>query len=68
MSYANIDTLNGALFCLRRCEMVYFNENNLKGTVYQADKFLQVNMTLLMVLIIVHEYIEPIIVAATLES
>ena len=29
----------------------------LKGTVYRADKFLQVNMTLLTVLIIVHKYI-----------
>ena len=38
-------------------ELVYFNGNNLKGTVYQADNFLQVNMTLLTVLIIVHAYI-----------
>ena len=33
------------------------NEKNLKGTVYRADKFLQVNMTHLTVLIIIHEYI-----------
>ena len=32
-------------------ELVYFNENNLIGTVYQADEFLQVNMTLLTVVV-----------------
>ena len=43
--------------CVNSHALVYFDENNLKGTVYQADKFLQVNMTLLTVLIIVLKYI-----------
>ena len=40
-----------------KCKLSFQSENGVKWTVYRADKFLQVNMTLLTVLIIVHEYI-----------